>query len=95
MKRRALLIFVLTLTIVPGAATPATRIFRAFSTTALADSARPINSDRAEEELPVTNRVPWLIYVVLTIATLALAWILFSLVREQTRNARRTDKHEP
>lgn len=94
MTRVALLIVVLTLTIVPGAVTQATSIFQPFSTTAPADSAKPINSDGAAEDVPVTDRVPWMIYVVLTSATVALAWILFSLARAEIGSARRTDKHE-
>ena len=94
MKRRALLILVLTFTIALGAAAPAVKIFQSVSTTALADSATPVNSDRAEAELPMTDRIPWLIYVVLTSAVVALAWILFSLARAQMRNVRPTDNHQ-
>lgn len=39
------------------------------------------NPDYRPEPLPFTERVPWLIYVVLTISSLALAFILFSLAR--------------
>ena len=92
MKRRALLIFVLTLTMVFGALAPATNILRT-STRAQSVSATPAGYPRAEE-LPLTDRIPWLIYVVLTSAVLALAWILFSLAREQRRNARLSDKEQ-
>lgn len=93
MKRRALLTLVLTLTIAFGALAPATNLFPAFFTTAQSDSLTPANhSDRPAEDLPMTDRIPWLIYAVLTSAVLALAWILFILARAQMRNARQTDK---
>lgn len=90
MKRRALLTFVLTLAIAFGTLVPATNFFHAFTTTAQSNSATPANP--SAEDLPVTDRIPWLIYVVLTSAVVALAWILFSLARAQMRNARQTDK---
>jgi hypothetical protein len=43
------------------------------------------NPDYRPEPLPFTERVPWLIYVVLTLSSLALAWILFSLARTAMR----------
>jgi hypothetical protein len=39
------------------------------------------NPDYRPEPLPFTERVPWLIYVVLTVSSLALGLILFSLAR--------------
>ena len=92
MKRRALLKLVLTLTLVFGALAPQADVFE-ISATALADSATPItrNSDRAEEPVPMTDRIPWLIYVVLTSSTVALAWILFSLARNSRKHARPAD----
>ena len=39
------------------------------------------NPDYRPEPQPFTERWPWLIYIVLTISSLALAWILFSLAR--------------
>lgn len=95
MKKRALVIFVLSLTIALFAVAPATNFLPAFSTTAQSDSAKPANySDTAKEDLPMTDRIPWLIYVVLASAVVALAWILFSLAREQRRNPRRTDQQQ-
>ena len=68
MKRRALLKLVLALTFVFGAWAPLADAFE-ISATALADSATPITrkSDRAGRAGPMTDRLPWLIYVVLTI----------------------------
>jgi hypothetical protein len=37
------------------------------------------------EPLPFTERVPWLIYLVLAAASVALGWILFSLARRTVR----------
>ena len=93
MKRRALLKLVLTLTLVFGALVPHADVFE-ISATAVADSATPItrNSDRAEEPVPVTDRIPWLIYVVLTSSTVALAWILFSLARNSRKHSRSADQ---
>jgi hypothetical protein len=42
------------------------------------------------EPLPFTERVPWLIYVVLAGSSLALGWILFSLARTTLRAGVRT-----
>jgi len=53
------------------------------------------NPDYRPEPLPFTERVPWLIYVVLTISSLALAWILFSLARATTRMQPELKKEEP
>jgi Protein of unknown function (DUF3999) len=53
------------------------------------------NPDYRPEPLPFTERVPWLIYVVLTISSLALAWILFSLARATTRMQPEVKKEEP
>ena len=95
MKRRALLKLVLTLTLVFGALAPLEDAFE-IAATALADSATPItrNSDRAEEPVPMTDRIPWLIYVVLTSSTVALAWILFSLARARMRDAPHDDSKQ-
>ena len=92
MKRRALLKLVLTLTLVFGAWAPLADAF-GIAATALADSATPItrNSDRAEERVPMTDRLPWLIYVVLTSSTVALAWILFSLARNSRKRSQPAD----
>jgi hypothetical protein len=92
MKRLALVKLVLTLTLAFGALAPLADVFE-ISATAVADSATPItrNSDRAEEPVPLTDRIPWLIYVVLTSSTVALAWILFSLARARMRNGPRDD----
>lgn len=95
MKKRALLKFALTLTLALGALAPAANIFQASSTSALADSAiLPNNSDRAEDPVPMTDRLPWLIYVVLTSSTVALAWILFSLARARMRDLPRDEKKQ-
>ena len=96
MKTRALLKLVLTLALVFGALVPLANVFE-ISATALADSATPItrNSDRAEEPVPVTDRIPWLIYVVLTSSTIALAWILFSLARNSRKHSRPPDQADP
>jgi hypothetical protein len=39
------------------------------------------NSEYQPEPVPLTERVPWLIYVVLSLSSIALAWILWSLAR--------------
>jgi uncharacterized protein DUF3999 len=44
-----------------------------------------INPDFKPEPLPLTERIPWLIYIVLTISSIALALILFSLARATSR----------
>lgn len=49
------------------------------------------NPDFRPEPLPFTERVPWLIYLVLTVSSLAVALILFSLAR----NARRIEPKAP
>ena len=92
MKRQALLKLVLTLTLVFGAWAGLADVFE-ISPTAAADSATPItrNSDRAQPA-PVTDRIPSLIYVVLTSSTVALAWILFSLARSLRKNSSSTDQ---
>jgi hypothetical protein len=91
MKRRALLKLVLTLTLAFGALAPLADIFEI---SAVADSATPTtrNSDRAEEPVPMTDRLPWLIYVVLTSSTVALAWILFSLARNSRKHSPPADQ---
>jgi len=96
MKRRALLKLVLTLTLAFGAWGPVAEVIE-ISATALADSATPITHDldRAEEQVPMTDRIPWLIYVVLTSSTVALAWILFSLARNSRKHARPADQADP
>ncbi|MGZ8847135.1 MAG: hypothetical protein ACXW3C_11795, partial [Pyrinomonadaceae bacterium] len=43
------------------------------------------NPDFRPEPLPFTERVPWLIYLVLTVSSLAVALILFSLARSAMR----------
>jgi hypothetical protein len=43
------------------------------------------NPDFKPEPLPLTERVPWLIYVVLTASSLALAFVLFRLARATMR----------
>ena len=95
MKRRELLELVLTLTLAVGVLAPLADVF-GISATAVADSATPItrNSDRAEERVPMTDRIPWLIYVVLTSSTVALAWILFSLARASRQNASRDEEKQ-
>jgi uncharacterized protein DUF3999 len=45
------------------------------------------NPDYRKQPLPFTERVPWLIYVVLTVSSLALAMILISLARTTLRAA--------
>lgn len=91
MKRRHLLKLVLTLTLIFCALAPLADVFE-LPAAALADSATPItrNSDRANEPVPMTDRIPWLIYVVLTSSTVALAWILFSLARNSRKHSRST-----
>ena len=44
------------------------------------------NPDYKPEPLPLTERIPWLIYVVLGVSSLALALILISLTRSTLRN---------
>jgi len=44
--------------------------------------ARTTNQNYIPEPLPFTERVPWLIYLVLTASSVALAWILLSLARK-------------
>jgi flagellar basal body-associated protein FliL len=96
MKRRALLKLTLTLALALGALASAVYIFQASSATARADSAAPANnSDRAKEPVPMTDRIPWLIYIVLTSSTVALAWILFSLARARMRDLPRDEKKQP
>jgi uncharacterized protein DUF3999 len=43
------------------------------------------NPDYTPEPLPLTERIPWLIYIVLAVSSLALALILFSLARSTVR----------
>ena len=95
MTNRALLKLVLTVTMGCGALAPLADGFE-LSAIAFADSATPItrNSDSAEERVPVTDRIPWLIYVVLTSSTVVLAWILFSLARSRKRS-QPADRAEP
>ena len=78
MKRVGL---ILTLTVVLSAMTP---VFYAGSATALAQS----GASGLDQTVPFTDRVPWLIYVVLTSSSVALAWILFSLARAKMREPR-------
>ena len=91
MKMRGLLKLILTLTLVCGALAPVAHIFEI---SAVADSATPItrNSDGTDERVPVTDRIPWLVYVVLTSSTVALAWILFSLARNTRKQSRPADQ---
>ena len=93
MKSRALLKLVLTLTLVFGVSAPLGEVFEIMPT-ALADLATPITHESAtsEDRVPVTDRIPWLIYVVLTSSTVALAWILFSLARARKRTGPRNDE---
>lgn len=44
--------------------------------------ARQLNPDYRAPELPVSERAPWLIYVVLAAAALALLWLLRGVVRD-------------
>ena len=96
MKRRALLKLALTVTLGFGALIPHADGFE-LSAIAVADSATPItrNSDSAEGPVPVTDRIPWLIYLVLTSSTVALAWILFSLARNARMQSRSADQADP
>lgn len=50
------------------------------------------NSDYRPEPLPFTERWPWLIYVVLTVSSVALGLILFSLARATTTASPETQK---
>ncbi len=43
---------------------------------------RQLNPDYRAPELPVTERAPWLIYVVLAVAGLALLWLLRGVIRD-------------
>lgn len=52
------------------------------------------NPDYQPEPLPFTERVPWLIYIVLTVSSLALALILFSLARATMRMQSGTSNEE-
>jgi len=45
------------------------------------------NSAYAPEPLPFTERVPWLIYLVLAASSIVLGWILWSLARSGLRAA--------
>lgn len=94
MKRRGLPVLVLAMTIALGAAASVANAFH--STTALtANDIPPVNSpNRAEEPVPLTDRVPWLIYVVLTSSTVALAWIMFSLARARMRDLPPDEKQQ-
>ena len=50
------------------------------------------NQEYKPEPKPLTERVPWLIYVVLAISSIALAFVLLSLARTATRiNTRQTN----
>ena len=91
MKRRALLKLVLTLMLACGVLAPLACVFEV---SVVADSATPVtrNSEVAEERVPMTDRIPWLIYVVLTSSTVALAWILFSLARSARKQSRPADQ---
>jgi len=44
------------------------------------------NPDYRPEPLPLTERIPWLVYVVLAVSSLALALILISLARTAVRS---------
>lgn len=50
------------------------------------------NPDYKPEPLPLTERIPWLIYLVLSASSIALALILFSLARTAVRAERRDHK---
>lgn len=84
MKSLALLLL-LTLTLALGAWPSIVSAFQTRSTDSVT------SSDRVEEPVPLTDRVPWLIYLVLTSSSVALAWILFSLARARMRNGPRND----
>jgi hypothetical protein len=50
------------------------------------------NQEYKPEPKPLTERVPWLIYVVLAVSSIALALVLLSLARTATRlNTQPTD----
>lgn len=94
MKTSALLRFVLVLAIAFGAAIQAGNTF--LGTTAWAEEDIPAvnSSHRRDEVVPLTDRVPWLIYFVLSSSSLALALILISLARARTRDAEPDDEKQ-
>ena len=96
MINRALFKLVLTVTLGFGALAPLGDGFE-LSAIAVADTATPTtrNSDSTQEPVPVTDRIPWLIYVVLTSSTVALAWILFSLARHSRKQSRPANQSHP
>ena len=49
------------------------------------------NREYKPEPLPLTERAPWLIYLVLAVSSIALGLILFSLARTATRLKPQTD----
>ena len=53
------------------------------------------NPNYTPEPLPFTERAPWLIYLVLTASSIALAWILFSLARRSLRKVNGPPKIPP
>jgi hypothetical protein len=53
------------------------------------------NPNYSPEPLPFTERVPWLIYLVLTASSVALAWILLSLARRSMRRPSEPTKTPP
>ena len=52
------------------------------------------NPDYRPEPKPLTERVPWLIYAVLAVSSIALGFILMSLVRATRRNGRTSQRVE-
>ena len=55
------------------------------------------NREYKPEPLPLTERVPWLIYLVLAASSIALGFVLFSLARTATRfshNRLATKRHK-
>ena len=53
------------------------------------------NANYTPEPLPFTERVPWLIYLILAASSIALAWILISLARRSLRQVNETGKTPP
>jgi Protein of unknown function (DUF3999) len=58
------------------------------------EAAKP-NPEYKPEPLPFTERVPWLIYLVLAVSSIALGWILFSLARTTLRRGRAGTEQKP
>ena len=94
MKPRSWLRLILTLTLAITALLPVTNNLTSPATTAFADAAAANDSHQILEPVPLTDRVPWLVYVVLTSSSVALAWILFSLARARMRDASRDEEKQ-